>query len=107
LKKTWMLLFFMAFLEFAASLSLEEKPGLIPPVYADPQDPPKTPEAEKILPDRGLGTQEIPRRDGGKDKVYYSVTTPDEDRKNQEEEKEKADKSWEVLRNIIIDQRSR
>jgi len=107
LKKTWILLFLMAFLEFTASLSLQERPGPIPPVYADSQNPPKTPESEKILPDKGLGTQEIPRRDGGKDKVYYSVTTPDEDRKNQEEEKEKADKSWEVLRNIIIDQRSR
>jgi hypothetical protein len=107
LKKAWILLFLMAFLEFNASFSLREEPIFISLVYADPQGPPKTAEPERILSEKGLGTQEIPRSDGGKDKVYYSITTPDEERKIQEEEKEKADKSWDVLRNIIIDQRSR
>lgn len=107
MKKTWILLFLMAFLEFAVSLRLQGKPSPIPPVYAEPQNPPKTSESERIIPDKGLGTQEIPRSDGGKDRVYYSVTTPEEEKKTQQEEKEKADKSWEVLRNIIIDQRAR
>jgi hypothetical protein len=107
LKKTWILLFLVGFLEFTASISLREKPTFITHVYAGPQDPPKTAESERILSEKGLGTQEIPRSDGGKDKVYYSITTPDEERKAQEEEKEKADRSWDVLRNVIIDKRSR
>ena len=55
----------------------------------------------------GLGTKEIERPDGGKDKLYYSITTPEEERKNQEEEKEKLEKSLEMLKNIIIDERRR
>jgi hypothetical protein len=55
----------------------------------------------------GLGTKEIERPDAGKDKVYYSITTPEEERKNQEEEKEKLEKSLELLKNIIIDKRGR
>jgi hypothetical protein len=53
-----------------------------------------------------LGSQEIPRGDGGKERLYYSVTTPEEEKKTQQEEKEKEDKSWEMLRNIIIDRRT-
>jgi hypothetical protein len=49
----------------------------------------------------GLGTQEIPRADGGKDTIYYSTVTPEEEKKTQQEEKEKEEKSWDVLRNII------
>lgn len=56
---------------------------------------------------KGLGTEETERPEGGKDKIYYSITTPEEERKNQEEEKEKQEKSLEMLRNIIIDQRRR
>ena len=55
----------------------------------------------------GLGTQEIERSDGGKDKIYYSVVTPEEEAKTKEEEKEKTDQSWDILKNVIIDNRSR
>jgi hypothetical protein len=54
-----------------------------------------------------LGTKEIERPDGGKDKLYYSITTTEEERKKREEEKEKLDKAMEILRNIIIDERGR
>jgi hypothetical protein len=54
-----------------------------------------------------LGTKEIERSDGGKDKLYYSITNTEEERKNREEEKEKLDKAMEILRNIIIHERGR
>jgi hypothetical protein len=62
---------------------------------------------EKVYtdPTPGLGTQETPRPDGGKDTVYYSIVTPEEEKKTQEEEKEKQEKSWDALKNIIIDNR--
>ena len=62
---------------------------------------------EKVYtdPTPGLGTQETPRPDGGKDTVYYSIVTPEEEKKKQEEEKEKQEKSWDALKNIIIDNR--
>ncbi len=107
MKKIRILLFFMVFLGFASSLGHQGKPRLIPLVYAGPQNPPKTLETENSFPDKSLGTQEIPRNDGGRDKVYYSITTQEEEKKSREEEKEKADKSWEMLNNIIIDRRSR
>jgi hypothetical protein len=49
-----------------------------------------------------LGGMEIQRPDGGKDKIYYSVTPKEEEVKQQKEEKEKVEKSWDMLRNIII-----
>ena len=107
MKKITIPLFVMVLFGFASFLGLLGKPRLIPPVYAGPQDPPKIPETENRVPEKSLGTQEIPRIDGGRDKVYYSITTPEEERKNREEEKEKADRSWEMLNNIIIDRRSR
>ena len=62
---------------------------------------------EKVYtdPTPGLGTQETPRADGGKDTVYYSIVTPEEEKKKEEEEKDKQDKSWDTLKNIIIDNR--
>jgi hypothetical protein len=55
----------------------------------------------------GLGTKEIERPDGGKDKLYYSITSAEEERKNREEEKEKLDKAMEILKNIIIREREK
>jgi hypothetical protein len=107
LKKIRILIFVMVSLGFGSSLGLQGKPRLVPLVYAGPQNPPKTPETEIRVPEKSLGTQEIPRTDGGRDKIYYSITTLEEERKSREEEKEKADKSWEMLNNIIIDRRSR
>ncbi len=61
----------------------------------------------KVSPDQtpGLGTDETPRADGGKDTIYYSIVTPEEEKRKQDEEKEKQDKSWDTLKNIIIDNR--
>ncbi len=59
-----------------------------------------------IDPTPGLGTKEVPRSDGGKDTTYYSITTPEEEEKARQEEKDKSDKSLDVLKNIIIDRRN-
>jgi len=56
---------------------------------------------------QGIGVQEKERPDGGKDKTYYSTTTPEEQEKSKQEEEEKLKKAYEILRNIIIDQRTR
>ena len=58
-------------------------------------------------PPQGIGAQEVPREDGGKDKIYYSITTPEEEKKAKQEEKEKEERSWDILKNIIIDNRRR
>lgn len=109
MKKIWLLAFLTAFLEIASALFSPERRSLLPPAQADPPKGPENSEPEKALPESsgGLGSQEIPRGDGGKDRVYYSVTTPEEEKKTRQEEKEKEDKSWEMLRNIIIDRRTR
>jgi hypothetical protein len=61
------------------------------------------------IPDlqNGLGVKEIPRSDGGTDKMYYSIITPEEEEKKEREEKEKQDRSWDMLPGIIIDKRTR
>lgn len=69
--------------------------------------PEKRPEGVSPEPPKGIGTQEIPREDGGKDKIYYSITTREEEEKARQEEKEKEEKSWDILKNIIIDHRRR
>lgn len=71
------------------------------------QDPKRFVQEEDMTPDPapGMGTREIPGEDGGKDKIYYSVTTPEEEKKAGQEEKEKLEKSWDSLRNIVIDRR--
>ncbi len=56
---------------------------------------------------KGLGSMEVPRPDGRKDKIYYSITTPEEEKRARQEEKEKEEKSWDMLKNIIIDPRSK
>jgi hypothetical protein len=54
-----------------------------------------------------VGVKETTRPDGGRDKIYYSVTTAEEERKIQQEEREKMENALEILRNIIIDDRRR
>jgi len=65
--------------------------------------------SEKLSPGdpRGVGVLEVPRADGRKDKIYFSTMTPEEESRNAAEEKEKGDRSWDMLRNIIIDRRAR
>jgi hypothetical protein len=55
----------------------------------------------------GLGVKEIPRADGGTDKIYYSIVTPEEEQKKEREEKEKQDRSWEMLPGIIVNKHTR
>jgi hypothetical protein len=55
----------------------------------------------------GLGVKETVRPDGGKDVTYFSVTTPEEERKVRQEEQQKMENALEILRNIIIDDRRR
>jgi hypothetical protein len=108
-KKFWLLAFLMALPEISPVLFSPGRMNLLPSVHAGPPKGPQHSESDKDLPEPsgGLGSQEIPRSDGGKDRLYYSVTTPEEEKKAQQEEKEKEDKSWEMLRNIIIDRRTR
>jgi len=96
----------VSFLIFLAVIS--PWPGMMPagPAYAGAGQPPSAAEEKETEPAPGLGSREVPRQDGGKDKVYYSITTPEEERKAREEEREKEEKSWDVLRNIIIDPRN-
>jgi hypothetical protein len=77
--------------------------------YAQPGKGSPGIEKERISaePPKGIGSQEVPREDGGKDKIYFSFTTPDEEEKAKQEEKEKEEKSWDTLKNIIIDKRQR
>ncbi len=56
---------------------------------------------------KNLGVKEIERPEGGRDKIYYSVTPPEEETRRTQEEKEKIEKSREMLKNIIIDERKR
>ncbi len=62
-------------------------------------------EKDSFDPTPGLGTKEIPRADGGKDKIYYSISTPEEEKKAPQEEKDKVEKSWDMLKGVIIDRR--
>ena len=109
MKKFLLLAFLTGFLGIASFLYSPERKNLLLPAHADPPKEQQNSQPEKPLPEPsgGLGSQEIPRGDGGKDRVYYSVTTPEEENKARQEEKEKEEKSWEMLRNIIIDRRTR
>ncbi len=55
----------------------------------------------------GVGVIEVPRADGGKDKIYFSTFSPEEEEQARAEEKEKQNRSWDMLKNILIDKRSR
>ncbi|MGQ9646111.1 MAG: hypothetical protein ACUVWO_06170 [Thermodesulfobacteriota bacterium] len=64
-------------------------------------------ETMKAKDTHGMGVQEKERPDGSKDRTYYSVTTPEEEEKSRQQEEEKLKKAYEILRNVIIDQRTR
>jgi hypothetical protein len=53
----------------------------------------------------GVGVEVTTRPDGGKEVNYFSVTTPEEERKARLEEEEKMERALEILRNVIIDDR--
>jgi len=52
--------------------------------------------------EKGVGTKEIKKPDGQEEKVYYSTTTPEEEAERRQEEKENAEKSSDILRNMIL-----
>ncbi len=60
---------------------------------------------EVRYPNPGLGTKEIPRSDGATDKFYFSVSTPEEEEKAQLQEKEREDRSWDLLHDLVIENR--
>jgi hypothetical protein len=58
--------------------------------------------------EKALGSEKIEKPDGGQEITYSSITTNEEEAEHRKEEKEKVEKSWEMLRNaIIIDRRMR
>ncbi|MDP2993058.1 MAG: hypothetical protein Q8N82_06835 [Deltaproteobacteria bacterium] len=57
-------------------------------------------------PGRMVGSKEITLPDGRKQIIYYSVTDPVESERQRKEEEEKLEKSWDVLKHLIIDQRT-
>ncbi len=85
-------------------LSFPALPGAAPDLSAQNQQP-RAAERQEHLPSRDLGAYDVPRPDGGKDKVYYSIITPEEEAQSKKEEKEKMEKSLDLLRNIVIDGR--
>jgi hypothetical protein len=85
---------------------------LLPPLLAGPgsavcaeEQRPQGSETSNVSPGKDLGTYRLQRPDGGQDRIHYSIVTPEEEAKTKEEEKEKLDKSLEVLKNIMIDRR--
>jgi hypothetical protein len=65
---------------------------------------PAVPERWEAGPGREpfLGAKEIPRPDGGKDRVFFSVTPESERRAREQAERNKLDYSLDALRNVII-----
>ncbi|MDP3030352.1 MAG: hypothetical protein Q8O04_12875 [Deltaproteobacteria bacterium] len=57
-------------------------------------------------PGRMVVSKEITLPDGRKQIIYYSVTDPVESERQRKEEEEKLEKSWDVLKHLIIDQRT-
>jgi hypothetical protein len=49
-----------------------------------------------------VGVQELPRADGGKDKIYFSVTPESDRRRREQAEKKKMDQSLELPQNVLI-----
>jgi hypothetical protein len=49
-----------------------------------------------------VGVQEVPRPDGGRDVITYSLTPPGERQARQQAEIQKNDQAQEILKNVII-----
>ncbi len=52
--------------------------------------------------EKALGSKEIERPYGGKDKIYYSVTPKEEEAERGLKEKGKIEKSLDMLRDMVI-----
>jgi hypothetical protein len=83
-----------------ASSQEKEIPGQSAASYQEPEKLPPRSAA-------GVGVLESPRPDGNKDKIHYSTIPPVEDWQRNQEEKEKSDRSWEMLKNVILDKRKK
>ncbi len=70
---------------------------------AEDRDHYACPEVRK--PNSGVGTEEVPRSEGGADRYYFSVSTPEEEEKARVQEKEREDRSWDLLQDLVIDSR--
>jgi hypothetical protein len=57
--------------------------------------------------EKALGSEKNEKQNGGQEITYYSITTNEEEAEHRKEEKEKVERSWEMLKNIIIDNRRR
>jgi hypothetical protein len=91
----WLLFFFISEGAMMVSPAFPEGTSGIP-AQGSPEDQETSAE---------VGTREIPGAQGAEDKIYFSVSTPEEEKKAGQEEKEKLEKSWDVLKNIVIDRR--
>jgi len=52
--------------------------------------------------EKGVGTKEIKKPDGREEKIYYSTSSPEEEAERRQEEKDKTEKSLDILNNMII-----
>jgi len=60
---------------------------------------------EKEGPQGAVGVMEVPRADGKRDIIYYSVSTPEERKALLRQRDFEYQKSWELPEHIILDQR--
>ncbi len=60
---------------------------------------------EKEGPQGAVGVMEVPRSDGKRDIIYYSVSTPEEKKALLRQRDFEYQKSWELPEHIILDQR--
>ena len=52
--------------------------------------------------DSAVGVREVPRPEGGKDKIYFSVTPESERRARNQAEKHKMERALDLPQNVII-----
>ena len=71
-------------------------------MYLDIKDRKKLTKDEEAKPYAKYYYMEMKRPDGGKDRIYYSITTEEEENERRKEESKKLDKSMEMLDNMII-----
>jgi hypothetical protein len=66
------------------------------------QPAPVRPADHLMEPPASVGVHEVPRPEGGRDVIYYSVTPPEEKQARQQAEIHKQEKSLELLNSAII-----
>ena len=82
--------------------------GKICPAAEDPAGPPFTKkdrnnlERSEIGPEESVGVKEVPRPDGGKDKIFFSITPDSSRRAREQAEKDKLERSLDFPGNVYI-----